>query len=469
MLHKQDNPCQGFIEARDNAVEYSDFLKAKFKSAIDTIEGKREQAMQLMKEIGKATCRVKTAKFGARQGGWAKRLEILKSECERNRTTDEEAQFYNNFVYQVVMAERTAEHCNELLKAHKCDSEREIYKALKDHGVDINAYHSGSIVGNHCMHFGSKGDQIMDAITKAMLPKLSNPSNKSHLRNTSRAMKQIMKLWYEIMRTMKRATAASDEDCVTFDKNVTLLNQALYSLVTNPPVPGCELKLSKQLKFHLLFHGKISVFLWPYKNLGGFDEQNIEGVHPQFNQLIRRFGNTRGRRRQQLVMEAFLYSHSTWVRETIDAMLEGTKRTKVSGGRRARKRRKVDKPTAARVDSEANLKSEDPPGLLGGMGGADNVNEEGGEEPKVRVASVPGRRSDAKAEGHSLVSATAQEDAIDTAINGCSTLHGYGNVDTKIVTCKTCKKKILALAMPIHCHEVHSVHHVNEGEEDTDG
>ena len=95
----------------------------------------------------------------------------MKSECEINKVTEEEAQFYTNFVYQVVMAERTLEHCNELLKEHKykCDTEREIIKARKDHNVDIDAYHSGSIVGNHCMHFGSKGDQLMDAVYKAML------------------------------------------------------------------------------------------------------------------------------------------------------------------------------------------------------------------------------------------------------------------------------------------------------------
>ena len=142
--------------------------------------------------------------------------------------TEEEAQFYTNFVYQVVMAERTLEHCNELLKEHKCDTEREIIKALKEHNVDIDAYHSGSIVGNHCMHFGSKGDKIMDTIYNVMLPKISNASNKSCLQNTCKAIKQILKLWYEIMRTMKRVTVASDEDCIEFDKNVTELNKLIY-------------------------------------------------------------------------------------------------------------------------------------------------------------------------------------------------------------------------------------------------
>ena len=91
-------------------------------------------------------------------------------------TMEEMTQFYTNFIYQMVMDERKLSHCNELLKEHKCDTEREIIKALNENNVDIDAYHGGSIVGNHCMHFGSKGDQIMEAISKAMLsPRLVIP------------------------------------------------------------------------------------------------------------------------------------------------------------------------------------------------------------------------------------------------------------------------------------------------------
>ena len=78
----------------------------------------------------------------------------------------------------------------------------------------------------------------MDAIYKAMLPKISGTSNKSYLQNTCKEIKQILKLWYEIMRTMKWVAAASDEGCIAFDKNVTLLNKSIYSLVTNPLFPS---------------------------------------------------------------------------------------------------------------------------------------------------------------------------------------------------------------------------------------
>ena len=85
------------------------------------------------------------------------------------------------------------------------------------------------------------------------------------------------------------------------------------------------------MKFNLLFGGQISAFLWTWRTLGGVDEQNIEGVHPQFNQLVRRFGNTRGRERQQMVMNEFLFSHSTWIVETVDKMIEQTKRKRIKG------------------------------------------------------------------------------------------------------------------------------------------
>merc|ERR1711906_100048 len=88
----------------------------------------------------------------------------------------------------------------------------------------------------------------------------------------------------------------------------------------------------------------------------------------------------------------------------------------------------------------------------------------GGVQGEDGNASVPGRHSDEEAEGDGAVSATAEFEAIETAINGCSGLHGYKNVDTKIAACRVRKKKILAFAMAIHCHEVHSVHHVEEGE-----
>ena len=83
----------------------------------------------------------------------------------------EEAQFYNNFVYQIVTAEKTVEHYSEMLKEHNGDAKHQLVKALKENNVDINAYHVGSIVGNHCMKMDENGDKIIDEMTEAMTPK----------------------------------------------------------------------------------------------------------------------------------------------------------------------------------------------------------------------------------------------------------------------------------------------------------
>ena len=101
-------------------------------------------------------------------------LRTLKAECETNKLTQVEEQLYHDFVYQLAISERTVQHCDDLLKAHTGDSERELVKALQANNVDISAYHGGSIVRNHRMYMGANGDKIMDAVTKGMRPKIKN-------------------------------------------------------------------------------------------------------------------------------------------------------------------------------------------------------------------------------------------------------------------------------------------------------
>ena len=52
-----------------------------------------------------------------------------------------------------------------MLKAYTGDSKREL-KTLKANSVGIDAYHGGSVEGNHCMHFGEYGNTVMDTIKR---------------------------------------------------------------------------------------------------------------------------------------------------------------------------------------------------------------------------------------------------------------------------------------------------------------
>ena len=96
-------------------------------------------------------------------------------------------------------------------------------------------------------------------------------------------MKDILNLWLKLMMVMKSKEYQSDEACQMFKENTIALNKAINQLITNPPVPGCQLKHSKQLKSHLLFDREILEFLMKWRTLGGVDEQDTESVYPQFN------------------------------------------------------------------------------------------------------------------------------------------------------------------------------------------
>ena len=147
------------------------------------------------------------------------------------------------------------------------------------------------------------GNIIMDATAAVISPNICDPSNRKYLEAKRIQMKRFFKLWFESTRIMKSAEYQTNNKCSSFKGNTTDLNKAIHSLITDPPVPGCKLKHSKQLKSHLLFGWEIYKFLVSWRTLGGVDEQNTEGVHLWFNELVQIFGNTRVGFRQQLVMD----------------------------------------------------------------------------------------------------------------------------------------------------------------------
>ena len=76
-------------------------------------------------------------------------------------------------------------------------------------------------------------------------------------------MKHILKLYYNLMRIMKAVEYQTDDNCEKFKENTIEHVKAVNLLVTILQVPGCWLRLSKQLKGHLLFDWEIhySVFV----------------------------------------------------------------------------------------------------------------------------------------------------------------------------------------------------------------
>ena len=89
----------------------------------------------------------------------------------------------------------------------------ELIKALQENNVDIEAYFGCSIVGNHCTNVATNGDKIMDATSKAVFPKITDADNQSYLSEINVQVKKLLKIWYELQRTMKSAKYQTDDDC----------------------------------------------------------------------------------------------------------------------------------------------------------------------------------------------------------------------------------------------------------------
>ena len=90
----------------------------------------------------------------------------------------------------------------------------------------------------------------------------------------SKKLENIISLWYKMMTVLESKNTQSVQNITQFKENTVELNKAVNSLITNPPVPGCKLKYSKQFKSHLLFDYEIQDFSEIWGILGGVDEQN---------------------------------------------------------------------------------------------------------------------------------------------------------------------------------------------------
>ena len=128
-----------------------------------------------------------------------------------------------------------------------------------------------------------------------------------------------------------------------------------------------------------------------WRTLAGVDKQCIEGVHPQFNKPVRRFDDTRGKRKQQMVMDAFLFSHSTWLVETVEEMLKETKRKRSRGKNAGQQDQNNSRSPAVPPELEPIESPRDVTSLSEGAMGADEVDARQG--CNVAVDDEPSRRN----------------------------------------------------------------------------
>jgi len=310
---------------------------------------------------------------------------------------------------QLFITRKMQDEMTTVLKKHEGHASRVIGDAMNDHGVDENVYHKKSIDGNHCLAFGDKGTEIVDQITKEMREVIKDEKNIEYLEKLDASLKEILGLWFKLMKVMKSVRRQSLAEIAQFKADTIALNKAIHKFVDDEPVPGTGNGLPEFLKSHLLFDYHIQDFLELWETLGGFDEQSMESTHPEFNQLLRRYGNTRGQALKIQVVHQFLFERVSFVVEMIDEMLAATSRTK-----RPDSKKRGPKKVAVVVSQE-------------------DINQEGFSDKLSKM---------------------------EIAMNSNARLHppfeGYSHVDTCISACEHCGKRLLNFYAPVHYHEYHS-------------
>ena len=70
---------------------------------------------------------------------------------------------------QLCIVDQTIAELAAIVEKHEGCFPRIIASTLKDNGVDLQAYFSENILGNHCYKFGENGEAIIDTIKSKFL------------------------------------------------------------------------------------------------------------------------------------------------------------------------------------------------------------------------------------------------------------------------------------------------------------
>ena len=433
-----DAPVE-FVEtiqaAYDNVLVYETFLKKHLEEEVDVMQLEMNNMLkQLIEEAERHLDNpylnpAQTAYYTAQRDNCQQQLVNTNTNNTNSNTNTNSNNDRNNIITykmqvmeQVYITKETKQELEMFLKNHEGYAARVVIAALKKFGVDIQVYHNGSIIGNHCMIYAERGDSIMTAIEQGMVSKMRTTQHKTYLTKFCSQMKEMIGIWFELQKVMKSTGLQSDETIDQFEVNMNRLRDFIYKfVVSDPPIPGTGIKLPASLKTHIMFGQHLVKQLRQWGTLGGLDEQNTESTHAVWNLLMSRFGACRGVYKKRLVIEQFLFDRASFVQAYIHDLKEGTKRKK---------------------------------GPRYGMSKNNTV-------PATNDTEEPDDDDDA------IEDIPLKE--LQSSINSSETLHPYlvrqeveeGEeqppiFNTHVSICPHCAKAVLKFAIDIHIHEVHS-------------
>lgn len=361
---------------------------------------------------------------------WRDHLEALKGEQDGVKKefglTDDKVLMQSLIMdmEQLWITKQTKEELEIYRTKHEGYSSRVVVASLQENGIDMTAYFSGSIVGNQCMKFGENGSKIVSKIKSSMSPVtvITNGTYKGYMDKFLGQIDRIIELWFKISLVIKSAKRQTNETIAQFEKDTDEIRRCINEmLITDKAIPSLDIKLPKAVKLHILLDNHLLKHLKRWGTIGAMDEQSIESAHAIWNALLRQFGNTRGWTKKQLVLREFMFRGAPVLRESIDNMMEKTKRKK--GDRYTGER----KATAREETEEADEQIDDDITFL----------------PEPELSELE-KKINATISIHPMLETDEGEE--EKLMPG----------DTQIKICKCCSKRLLSCALEIHNHEAHS-------------
>ena len=160
------------------------------------------------------------------------------------------------------------------------EKEKQLLEKLHELGIDRQAYHSNSFVGNHCVKILENSQALVDV--------LDDQSEKE-------LMNSLFSRFYAIYKVMSANRFLNAGEVDDLAEKCYEFGEFFPRNFPNATLP---------VKFHLLTH-HVPAFIKKWNSLGVFSEHLLESVHARGNRLHRTFSSTRQRPKQlQLV-----YSH----------------------------------------------------------------------------------------------------------------------------------------------------------------
>ena len=427
-LGRTKAPAQ-FRESVEQSLElcndYEDYLKKQLSGTMDEVTAQQKMIDDITLHIAYRQQMINECSTDWERVVSSSHIQQLQTYLEsamdaRSQLSDEKVENECHLMEQLFTTRKMKDQFANILKKHEGHASRVIANAMSAHGVDENVYHSRSIDGNHCMKFGENGTKIVAQVTGEMRKVIKDENNIKYLEKLDASLNGILEIWYRLMRVMKSAKRQKPATIVKFKADTIALNKALHLFVSDEPVPGTGNAHPQFLKSHLLFDYHIQDFLELWETLGGFDEQSIESTHPQFNQLLRRYGNTRGQKLKRQVIRQFLFERASFVVELIDGMVKATSKPKRKG---VKKRGSGDGEfTLAREETEASISA------------LSQLEKDMNRNQILHPGSL---------ENFPFV------DPLDTCITPCS----------------HCGKRLLKFGEAVHYHEYHSGVNTNDADE----